>query len=76
MELVVVQNTLFEKNVLICVISDKILFYKQIVLPKYTFNRIFGVYRDTYVFYQSVLEKKRPMNCKFDHCVSQKDVMS
>ena len=36
---------------------------------------IIGVCTDTYVSYQSVLEK-RPMNRKFDHCVSQKDVTS
>ena len=37
--------------------------------------RFIGVCIDTYVFYQSILEKI-PMNRKFDHCVSQKDVMS
>ena len=34
-------------------------------------NSLVGVCIDTYVFYQSVLEK-RPMNRKFDQCVSQK----
>ena len=41
----------------------------------YNSVRLIGVCTDTYVFYQSVLEK-RPMNRKFDHCVSQKDVTS
>ena len=34
-----------------------------------------GVCTDTNVIYQAFW-KKRPMNCKFDQCVLQKDVMS